>query len=110
MTLGRKILIALVACTIIFIGLAIVILKNSEKFIASNDLVDQTNKVLNEFQRLLVSTVDIETGSRGYIITGDEKYLEPFTIAGNNLSEHIEKVRELTKDNPVQQANIAQLE
>ena len=85
-------------------------MKNSEKFIASNDLVDHSNKVLNDFQRLLVSTVDIETGSRGYIITGDDKYLKPFSIAGNSLSEQIEKVRELTKDNPVQQANIAQLE
>jgi CheY-like chemotaxis protein/signal transduction histidine kinase/CHASE3 domain sensor protein len=110
MTLGRKILIALIACTIIFIGLAIFILKNSEKFIASNDLVDHTNKVLNQFQILQVSTVDIETGSRGFIITGDDKYLEPFSVAGSNLSEHIEKVRDLTKDNPVQQANIAQLE
>jgi len=110
MTLGRKILIALVACTIIFIGLAVIILKNSEKFTASNDLVDHTNKVLNEFLRLQVATVDIETGSRGFIITGDERYLEPFSIAGNKISDQIEKVRELTKDNPVQQANTDQLE
>ncbi len=110
MKLGRKILTALIACTIIFVGLAVIILKNTEKFTASNDLVDHTNKVLNEFQKLQVSTVDIETGSRGFIITGDERYLEPFSIAGNSLSEHIEKVRELTKDNAVQQANIDQLE
>jgi CHASE3 domain sensor protein len=109
-TLGRKILIALFACTIIFIGLAVIILKNSEKFTSSNNLVDHTNKVLNEFQRLQVATVDLETGNRGFIITGDERYLEPFSVAGNNLSDHLEKVKELTKDNPVQQANIAQLE
>jgi CheY-like chemotaxis protein/CHASE3 domain sensor protein len=110
MKLGRKILIALVACTIIFICLAIIILKNSEKFTASNDLVDHTNKVLNEFQRLQVATVDLETGSRGFIITGEDKYLETFSITSNSLNENIEKVREMTKDNPVQQANIAQLE
>jgi CheY-like chemotaxis protein/CHASE3 domain sensor protein len=109
-TLGGKILSGLIACTIIFIGLAIFILKNNEKFVASNDLVDQTNKILNEFQQILVYSVDVETSYRGFIITGEDKYLEPFTKAVNNISEHIEKVRELTKANPVQQTNVVQLE
>ena len=109
-TLGGKILSGLIACTIIFIGLAIFILKNNEKFVASNDLVDQSNKILNEFQQILVFSVDIETGYRGFIITGEDEYLEPFSKAVNNISEHLGKVRELTKDNPVQQTNVVQLE
>jgi signal transduction histidine kinase/CheY-like chemotaxis protein/CHASE3 domain sensor protein len=110
MTIERKVLTGLIACAIIFIGLAIFILKNSDKFIASTNLVDHSNKVVNEFEQVLVTSMDIETGSRGFIITGEDKYLEPFTNAGNKLSEHLEKVKKLTKDNPEQQTNIAELE
>jgi CheY-like chemotaxis protein/CHASE3 domain sensor protein len=110
MTLGRKILIGFLACALIFFGVAIFSFKNSEKFIASNAWVDHTNQVLNEFEQILVYSVDAETGARGFVITGDNNYLEPFTAATSKIREHLDKVRELTQDNPIQQKNIEELE
>jgi CheY-like chemotaxis protein/CHASE3 domain sensor protein/putative methionine-R-sulfoxide reductase with GAF domain len=66
--------------------------------------------VLNEFEQILVYSVDAQTGVRGFVITGDEKFLEPFTNANAQIFEHVNKVRELTKDNPGQQKNIEELE
>jgi len=43
MTLDRKILTGFIACALILFGVAFFSFKNSEKFIASNALVDQTN-------------------------------------------------------------------
>ena len=110
MTLNRKILIGFIACTLILFGVAIFSFKNSEKFIASNAMVDYTNQVLSEFNQILVFTIDAETGVRGYVITGDDNYLEHFSNANTKAFEHLDKVRELTKDNPIQQKNLEELE
>jgi len=103
MTLDKKILIGFIACAVILFGVGIFSYKNSEKFIASNSLVDQTNKVLYEFSQILTAITDAETGNRGYIITGDEAHLEHFINAESIIGEHIIKVKELTKDNTVHQ-------
>jgi signal transduction histidine kinase/DNA-binding response OmpR family regulator/CHASE3 domain sensor protein len=110
MTLGRKILLGFIACAVIFTGLAIFTLKNSERFMTSTSLVDHTHKVLNEFNEILIASVDAETGNRGYIITGDDEYLTPFIAANNRVGVHLNNVKELTKDNPAQQINIKELE
>jgi PAS domain S-box-containing protein len=110
MTLNRKILIGFIACALILVGVAIFSFINSVKFIASNAMVDHTNQVLSEFNQILVSTIDAETGVRGYVITGDNNYLEPFSSAQAKAGEHLDKVKELTKDNPTQQKNIEDLE
>jgi len=109
MALNRKILIGFIACALILLGVAFFSFKNSEKFIASNNLVDQTNKVLYEFSQILTAITDAETGNRGYIITGNEAHLEHFINAESAIGEHIIKVKELTKDNTVQQ-KITELE
>ena len=110
MTLGRKILIGFIACALILVGVAIFSFKNSEKFIASNAMVEHTNQVLSEFNQILVFNIDAETGERGYVITGDTNFLEPYSNAYTKVVEHLGKVKELTKDNPDQQKNIEDLE
>ena len=110
MTLGKKILIGFIACAVILFGVAIFSFQNNVKFIESNVWVDHTNQVMYEFEQIRLYSVDAETGARGYVITGDEHYLEPFTNATARIAEHIGKVRELTSDNPVQQKNIDALD
>ena len=109
MTLGRKILIGFIACALILFGVTIFSFKNSEKFIASNVLVVKTNQIMYEFQQILISSIDAETGSRGFVITGNNNFLEPFSDASTNAIEHLDKVKELTKNNPNQQKNIVEL-
>jgi CheY-like chemotaxis protein/signal transduction histidine kinase/CHASE3 domain sensor protein len=109
MTLGRKILIGFMACALVLLGVAIFSFKNSEKFVASNALVNHSNQVLYEFEQILMSSIDAETGVRGYVITGDANFLESFSSANAKAMEQLDKVKELTKDNPNQQKNIEEL-
>ena len=103
MTLDKKILIGFLVCAIILFGVAGFSFKNSEKFIASSTLVSQTNMVLYEFGQILATNVAAESDIRGFIITGDDNYLETFTNAERTIGEHLNTVKELTKDNAVQQ-------
>ncbi|KIA87739.1 hypothetical protein OA85_00520 [Flavobacterium sp. AED] len=109
MTLGRKIVIGFIACALVLLGVAIFSFKNSEKFVASNTLVNHSNQVLYEFEKILMSSVDAETGVRGYVITGDTDFLKPFTSANTKVTDQLDKIKELTKDNPNQQNNIEEL-
>ncbi|TDE30569.1 response regulator [Flavobacterium ranwuense] len=108
-TLGKKIVLGFITCATVLLVVAIFSFKNSEKFVASNTLVNHSNQVLYEFEQILMSSVDAETGVRGYVITGDDSFLEPFSSAKIKSTDQLAKIKELTKDNPNQQKNIEEL-
>jgi CheY-like chemotaxis protein/CHASE3 domain sensor protein/putative methionine-R-sulfoxide reductase with GAF domain len=108
--LEKKILSGFVICSLMLLLVGVISFRNSEKFISSNQWVNHTHEVLNEFEQIRVSFIDAETGERGYIITGDESYLEPFNSAKSKIFEHLDKIKKLTVDNPGQQKNIKEIE
>src|SRR6202022_275972 len=72
--------------------------------------VTHTHEVLNGVENLLSLMKDAETGQRGYIITGQQSYLEPFNQATGKIHQQVSELRRLTADNPNQQEAIAALE
>ena len=110
MTLERKILTGFVSCAIILFGVTIFSFNNSKKFIESNALVDQTNQVVYQFEQILISTINAESGARGFVISGNKIFLDLFLDAQTKGVEHLNKVQELTKNNPNQQKNIEELD
>src|SRR5246127_3769183 len=67
-----------------------------------------------EVQRMLDETaarlVDAETGQRGYLLPGNEAYLEPYRGAIKNLDRTMGQLKELTSDEPNQRKHIEALE
>jgi CheY-like chemotaxis protein/CHASE3 domain sensor protein/putative methionine-R-sulfoxide reductase with GAF domain len=109
-TLGQKILAGFIFSTLVLIVVAILSFRNGEKVIDAAQWVRHTQKVLYEFDQLLLYCVNAETGERGYAITGREEYLEPFKLAGLEVTKHVSLLQDLTRDNPVQQKNIKELD
>jgi len=66
-------------------------------------------QVLLQTQLVESLLVDAETGQRGYLYTGEPAYLEPYSRAITQIDGEIQKLAELTTDNPRQQAKIAEL-
>lgn len=82
-------------------------------FIASDEMVNDTVNVLAKLGQTLVLVDDIETGQRGYIITGDQRFLEPYHAAnnpGSGINGLLQELRQLTGDNPRQQIYLASLD
>ena len=52
--------------------------------------------VINRAEDLLSALRDAETGQRGYLLTGDEAFLEPYLAVRDSISGHLEKLRQLT--------------
>jgi methyl-accepting chemotaxis protein len=76
----------------------------------SNGWTSHTQEVLEETSRMLVSMVNQETGVRGYLLAGDDKFLEPYRAGQRVYAEAFAKAKQLTADNPVQQARLAEVE
>jgi PAS domain S-box-containing protein len=71
--------------------------------------VAHSQEVLDALNTLLSAAKDAETGERGFLITGDERYLEPYDVALFALDAKLTEVTQLTSDNPRQKARIPQL-
>jgi len=65
--------------------------------------VEHTHTVQLTLTDLLSALQDAETGKRGYVITGEEHYLEPYQHALSRIESNFKESRELTRDNPAQQ-------
>ena len=71
--------------------------------------VNHTNQVILQLDNIISTLKDAETGQRGYLITGDDTYLEPYNGAREKNMRLLDAVRALTADNPEQQVSCAGL-
>jgi signal transduction histidine kinase/CHASE3 domain sensor protein len=71
--------------------------------------VAHTWQVINAVERVLGSLKDAETGTRGYLLTGDDTYLAPYALAKAALPEELNQLQQLTTDNPQEQGRIAEM-
>lgn len=68
--------------------------------------VVHSQEVLGELETILSLVTDAETSHRGYLLTGDSSFLEPYAQQTAQLPGHIDRLEELTRNNPVMQARI----
>src|SRR5580698_4628256 len=68
--------------------------------------VDHTQRVLLEITTVESLLKDAETGQRGFLYTGEERYLEPYNNASAEVDAHMDKLAALIADNPQQAARI----
>jgi CheY-like chemotaxis protein/CHASE3 domain sensor protein/HAMP domain-containing protein len=73
-----------------------------QNLLKNASLVRHTNEVRFALESAISSLKDAETGQRGFLITGQDEYLEPYTGAYDKALKELDKVMELTKDNPAQ--------
>lgn len=68
--------------------------------------VDHTYEVVTRLESTLVAIIDAETGQRGFVITGDERYLQPYRNAIAAEPAALADLRTLLADSPEQQARL----
>ncbi len=84
------------------IALAIISFNMINKQVETADWVVHTDEVLTEIHYIENLVVDMETGLRGFLITGKDEFLEPY-VDGNNLFEAtITELMETVSDNNAQ--------
>ena len=81
--------------------------QNMHDMVESERWEAHTHRVIQELGDLLSSLKDAETGQRGFIITGEQSFLEPYETSLALVSTRLADLRRLTADNPQQQQRLA---
>jgi CHASE3 domain sensor protein len=89
---------------------AVLTLHNIREVATSVQWVSHTHEVLGQVERVLSTLKDAENGQRGYLLTGERPYLEPYEQALARLPAQITRLRQLTIDNPPQTVHVLKLE
>ena len=70
----------------------------------------RTEEVISSLSQLLSDVTDAETGQRGYAITADDAYLEPYHGAQRGIRTDLGSLRELLADDGAQQRRLDPVE
>src|SRR5690349_6340452 len=65
----------------------------------STELVNHTYEVSKTLDNVMAVLKDAESGQRGFLLTGDEKYLAPYNGAEEKTNNLVRTVKRLTSDN-----------
>jgi len=76
---------------------------------AALEQVERTQAMHNSVTQLLQSMLDAETGHRGYLLTGDERYLEPYQQAISTVNTNLDQLRNMVLSSQTDLAEFAQL-
>jgi PAS domain S-box-containing protein len=96
---------------VVLVGLEIYqIVRTVPELRRSQDLVARTIEVITTAQSLQLAIQDAERGQRGFLITGDAAYLDPYTSGLERIPAILSKLKQLTAGNPEQQRRWPNLE
>ena len=84
--------------------------RNTRNLKEDADWVDHSDQVLDQTSNVMLLLVDMETAERGFVITGDEEFLQPYQFANGRLNATFATLKDLTKDNDPLQPTIQKLE
>ncbi|MDR6229524.1 methyl-accepting chemotaxis protein [Pseudomonas sp. SORGH_AS199] len=109
LTIANKLRLGFGAILVIILAL---ILAAWQGFNQVNQAVRQnihSYHVLQDSDAALLALVNMETGMRGFALTGKEEFLDPLNKGEQQFAEQLQELTQLTRDNPEQQAGLAQL-
>lgn len=80
----------------------LVTLYANKQLVKQAERVQHTNKVIKNLDNMLSNVKDAETGTRGYIITGDIRFLFPYYGTAGRIDSIYSVAVQLTRDSPLQ--------
>ena len=98
------------------ISLAALIISSAASYISIGKLVDSeawvehTSEVIQGLDNIISRIKDAETGQRGYLLTGEAVFLDPYKGSKDDVLTYFDRVQLLTSDNAAQQKDFPELE
>ncbi|WP_165864191.1 CHASE3 domain-containing protein [Capsulimonas corticalis] len=83
---------------------------STERFLQNDRQVAHTYQVMDHVRAVISDLKDAETGQRGYLLTGDPAYLQPYLTGKSAVDRDIKTLRVLTLDNLSQQRRLDTLQ
>jgi len=77
--------------------------------IKSGEMVKKSDEIIMDAESVISALKDAETGQRGFLLTGNRVFLEPYVGASDRALFLLNQVDSYTKDNSAQQKNVSGL-
>lgn len=97
-SLPYKIILGFLASFLILAVVSYFYFTTTQTFIASYAKVQTSQKIINQLEVVMSLIKDAETGQRGFIITHNELFLEPYYTASDNIEEELVALSLLMQD------------
>jgi methyl-accepting chemotaxis protein len=110
MSIGSRILAGYGVALLVTGAVGVVVYRATSELVATADWVTHTHKVKEAIADVGSALKDTETGQRGFVLTGEERYLEPYRSGIKVVDRNIQDLRELTADSGAQQKRVAALQ
>jgi len=105
----NKILLGFTLSVLILIGIGGLSYRTTISLIDTNGWVAHTHRVIATLQSGMAILTDAETKQRGFLLTGDEQFLNECQAAQTRISGWADDINQLAQDNPEQQQRLEKL-
>jgi methyl-accepting chemotaxis protein len=105
-----KLVIAFISILIVGVVVNAVSLTSSSQQQSATAWTEHTYKVLRAVDEMVSGMVNQETGLRGYLLAGDEAFLEPQKAGEAQFRKGYEEGKSLTSDNQAQQKRFEEID
>jgi len=110
MSIKSKLIIGFCSVLVIFGLSGSVAYSQFQSLMKNNHWSSHTYEVIISSENILASLVNMETGMRGFLLSGQEHFLDPFKIGSEKYHQHFKKLKNLTSDNNHQQKRLRDLD
>lgn len=109
-SVGRRVaaMMALAITLMLVLNLGVFVM--IQRTAAFNQTVENTSEARRLGRTVLISMVDAETGQRGYLLTGQESFLQPYTEAVATVNDHLAELQAVTRGDPDLEGRVAVVE
>ncbi|TYT26339.1 HAMP domain-containing protein [Luteimonas viscosa] len=110
LTISNQLAIGFGAVVLIMLVIGGISLHSQSEMNTAREISEHTFKVLATGETMQANALNIETGTRGYLLSGDKAHLKPFIEGQTGFERSYADAKQLTADNAKQQARLVDLD
>ena len=110
MKLIHKLIVAFGVIVVVLAGLIGTVIYSVSNMVQTTQRAEHTFTVISEAEDLVKHFLNIESGQRGYVISGAEEFQQPYLDGKEGVERNLRSLQQLTSDNPEQQQRLAKVE
>ncbi len=106
-----KIILGYAVILVILIVISLMSIRYINNLVATTGKVgiSHTYVVISQAGKLIKLLVDMETGERGFLITGTDEFLEPYHNGKKEFKKEFDTLHHTVRDNPAQQSKLKEV-
>jgi len=110
MSIGKKIALGFGLSLLVLLTVAFVAFQGAQQIIQTLDGLLESRENAKAIREVRLLLVNAETGQRGFLLTGEQRYLEPYERAIRELDDSLRTLHEAVGNDSEQRARMARVE